>query len=343
MVAIKADALNARVDRFRLQSVSRGLLPEHRVAKCYRVRVKEFVAVNFAQEKKYSFYSGLCICGSVWACPVCASKISERRKNELENTDFSKYFLYLVTVTISHKKEDTLKNLVVALGQAWRSVRSGRWYKKLQSDFGLVGSITAQELTWGIDTGFHPHKHILFLSTKKNIDTEKFKTLLFSRYSSNLLKRGRHASFEHGIKVQSVDGGITDYISKVQKWHIEAELTKGTVKRSRVSERLQMFDLLDNDSPFIQSKFIEYVSVYQGARQLVYSAGLRDLLKMDEDITDEELAEADIKDDHIILASLSADDWKIVLKKKKRGELLEVARYGDSGLLKQWLGDLYNG
>lgn len=31
-----------------------------------------------------AFYQGLMACGGVWTCPVCAAKVSERRRQELK-------------------------------------------------------------------------------------------------------------------------------------------------------------------------------------------------------------------------------------------------------------------
>ena len=331
-------SLVVKLDRFKLQSVARGLLPDHRVAKCYRVRISENVNVNYAESIKSAFYTGLMVCGSIWACPVCASKISERRKKELDTVDFSAYTLFMVTVTISHKKDDTLKNLTVGLGQAWRSVRSGRWWSKFKSDYKIVGSFTAQEVTWGPGTGWHPHKHILFLSSSKSINLDEVKRALYSRYQGNLLKRNGHASFEHGITISFADDDVTEYISKFVKWGHVAELTKGTVKRARSVDRYQAFDLLASDSPFVQSKFIEYVSVFSGSRQLVASPGLRELLGLNEvELTDAELAEGDTKEKYILLSSLSASQWKIILKKKIRGQVIYLASMGDAELLNDYL------
>ncbi|MEZ1674500.1 hypothetical protein QVM16_33425, partial [Pseudomonas aeruginosa] len=67
-----------------LKSVVNRLLPTSRTSKCCRWRVpKQALQVHRSIEHGKAFFSGLQVCASVWAGPVCAAKISERRRAEL--------------------------------------------------------------------------------------------------------------------------------------------------------------------------------------------------------------------------------------------------------------------
>ena len=78
------DPMLARVQRFMLQSVARRFLPKSRTDKCLRLRTKgKEIQVWQSTEYKTASYAGLQTCGSVWACPVCAAKIAERRRAEV--------------------------------------------------------------------------------------------------------------------------------------------------------------------------------------------------------------------------------------------------------------------
>jgi hypothetical protein len=314
----------ARLDRWRLQSIARSLLIGHRVGKCYRVRRKQFVSINYATESKRAFYGGLCVCGSVWACPVCSSKITERRKLELSSVDWSGFSLFMVTVTIQHKNTDSLKELSTALGEAWRATRSGRWYKDFKKDNQIVGSWSGQEVTYGMGAGWHPHKHILFVSTKKDLDFEAIKIQLHNKYMGKLKLKGHYVSFERGIDVREVDKKNVNYVAKFLK-----EITKSNVKRGHDASRLHPFDLLDSGNDFYLERFREYVEVFQGSSQLRSSPGMRALLGLGVERTDLELAESDLDLKYHLLAQLSPVEWKIVLKKDLRGQVLEVASHND--------------
>jgi hypothetical protein len=75
------------IRRFALKAVSSNILPDSRTAKCMRWRapnqqVEVWRAVSAGVAGK-AFYKGLFVCGRLWTCPVCAAKISERRRVEL--------------------------------------------------------------------------------------------------------------------------------------------------------------------------------------------------------------------------------------------------------------------
>ena len=74
-----------RVERFALQSVARDILPDSRTAKCLRIRAYDKdVEVWKSKSHGTASYGGLQTCGSVWTCPICAAKIAERRRLEIQ-------------------------------------------------------------------------------------------------------------------------------------------------------------------------------------------------------------------------------------------------------------------
>ena len=75
-----------RLLKWALQAEARAILPNERIAHCLRqvVPIAAGVEVFHSTEHQVAFYSGLFVCGSVWMCPLCAAKISERRRDELE-------------------------------------------------------------------------------------------------------------------------------------------------------------------------------------------------------------------------------------------------------------------
>ena len=79
-----AEAHLARLERWHLQSVSRGFLPEHRVGTCLRRLQPLSSTVRVFKSHEKCHYGGLMVCGSIWVCPVCAAKISEHRRMDLQ-------------------------------------------------------------------------------------------------------------------------------------------------------------------------------------------------------------------------------------------------------------------
>jgi hypothetical protein len=134
-----------RIGRYRLQNAAARLLPEERVAKCMRTVLEKggSVAVMHSREVGRAHYKGLMCCGSLWTCPVCASKISERRRVELSKAleRNPEYSVVLATFTFAHGQGDALAELVDFLNDGIRRTRSGEPWLRIQDRFCLVGSI----------------------------------------------------------------------------------------------------------------------------------------------------------------------------------------------------------
>lgn len=84
--------------------------------------------------------SGAQTCGSVWACPNCAVKVAAGRAQELGAVlgwaRTEKHTLAMVTLTVSHKKGDPLKNVWDAVSTGWESVASGSsWVSETEEAF----------------------------------------------------------------------------------------------------------------------------------------------------------------------------------------------------------------
>ena len=79
---VRENQLETRLERWILQSAVKKLLPDKRVAKCCRIRAFKQLTIKVLYNaiNKTAHFGGLQTCGSVWDDPVCAAKISERRR-----------------------------------------------------------------------------------------------------------------------------------------------------------------------------------------------------------------------------------------------------------------------
>jgi len=86
------------------------------------------------------WYSGLCVCGHVWDCPVCAAKIAERRRGELrlamDAGAVQGLQPVLTTLTVRHHEGDDLMGLLKGMRQAQAALRRTSGYRSL---LGAVG------------------------------------------------------------------------------------------------------------------------------------------------------------------------------------------------------------
>ena len=344
----------ALVERFRLQSAARRLLPLEGVAGCLRRRQggKEFVEVWHLPEVGRAKYGGLQTCSSVAMCPVCAAKISERRRIEVAEAidawEAAGGDVVMLTLTVRHTAGDAFGPLLDGLKGALKRVYQGSEGQKFKR-WGMVGSIGSTETTWGEGSGFHPHIHQLLFVEK----TCPFDLLLMhfrKQWSSALRLEGMRTVTEAGVDMSFNKQHRAEYVNKIGGWDLEHELAKGPVKKGREG-RYSPLQLLASFADFMLTGDADhpgrehgriwqtYALTMKGRHHLQWSRGLRALLGLGKAKTDEELAEE--KDAlGVLLAQLDRKQWATVLHFDARAELLNVAASGDVQAVEYWLLDL---
>lgn len=333
------DPIQNRLERFALQSVVRSILPKSRTANCLRLKQKNATGVDVYRSIAHqrAHYGGLQTCASVWCCPVCAAKISERRRQELHDLIEAHHeaggVVLFLTKTAPHKRTDDLGQLLDQFAQADASLKAHRDYKSLMKSLGSVGTVRTMEVTFSEANGFHPHIHeLLFVfrpaegwpgGTTGQAELSGIEDELYRLWSGAAVRAGFNApSRAHGLSLQNGDHAAK-YASK---WGLESEMTQWHRKRGKVSS-LTPFDLLRwflaDGSARAAQLFRIYAENFHGRHQLQYSRGLKKLYSVGE-ATDEELAAAK-DDDAQLLGSLSVAQWRLVVGHGQRGALLEVA------------------
>lgn len=280
-------------------------------------------------------YNGLQTCGSVWACPVCAAKISERRRIELLGAmDAHKAAggaVLLLNLTMPHSMGDDLADMLRRQARAVDIVlRGSKAAKRLYASIGCVGTVRAWEVTYG-QNGWHPHFHIL-LFVAAGIDLAAAGAEFSRLWSSGCRLAGLPTpSLERGAVLQ--DGSkAANYAAK---WGLDHEMTKGHTKKSR--RGYSPFDLLRafcfgthpvgatlklSESSAARA-FSVFAAAFKGRRQLVWSNGLKARYSVEER-SDEALAL--LSDDAAeFLGFLEVEDWRRVVAVEGRGFLLELA------------------
>jgi hypothetical protein len=276
-------------------------------------------------------YGGLMTCGSVWICPICAAKITERRRVELatgvENWLSEGHGLQLLTLTVPHYNRDLPETVLGGLSDAFRRMMNRKPWQRVADLIGLAGRIRTLEVTHG-PNGWHPHLHVLLFTQEpvNPITLAHLVAALLEQWQSACLAAGLPCPNQHGLSL--VDG--TNAARYVSKWGLDHEMTKGHLKQGHKDGHRSPFGLLqsiaDGDKK-AAPLFRQYAEAFKGKRQLVWSPGLRDLLGLGIEATDEELAAAP-EEKAALFASLPLNVWKVVLRQEKRGELLAACSGG---------------
>ena len=345
-----------RAERYRLQNTASDLLYQegvvrgleypanhHRVAKCRRMRHGADTYVLRSKAHSSAHYGGLIVCGSPWACPVCASVIAQRRREEVAEAFDWAYArgkkVALVTLTFPHQAADDLGVMLQRQGEAGRKLRAGEPWKRIKRRSGVEGSIRALELTHG-KNGWHPHTHEAWI-VDRDCDPEWLREQVSRRWASacrraGLLDEAKEEAFAlHGVDVQDA-ARSSDYLVKLQ-WGVEREVTSAVAKEAKKGHRSPFQILGDADEGDHASArlFVEYVEATRGRSSLHWSAGLKNLVGV-RDRSDEEVAE-DSEDPADTLALLDRGQWRKVTQQRARATILDLAEVGGYQAIADWL------
>ncbi len=348
------DYSKTRLNRWRLLKEAQALLPDERVAFCKRRLQAPTVDILYSEKQQTAHYKGLMSCGSVWHCPICAAKISEHRRTELElaiaRCKAAGGIVCFVTYTIAHTRQDNLATLLHSFLTARKKSRQGRKAQQIRRQFGILGTVSVREITWSEQNGWHPHCHELVFF-EREIDAEAYANIARERWYNSAENEGLSMN-EHGFQLDTANEAIASYIAKFGRepqkdyWGLASEMTKSHMKQGHNQEHLTPFAILariaqGNDE--LKPIFQEYAQWFKGKHQLVWSAGLRTLLleqsieQADIDIAQEDIAGEETQDDLILLAKITREQWMSILRAEAQGHLLEIARLGNHQLVTSFI------
>ena len=334
----------SRLRRYQLQNHAARLLPQEGIAHCLRrpTAIAPVVEVQFVPTKRSAHYRGLQMCKSVWHCPICAAKISEKRRGELARL-IEKHIaaggsVYMTTYTIRHDRYDDLADLVDRFLVARRKMRQGRRGMALRKNYGVVGTVSVLEVTWSGENGWHPHQHELVF-TAGELDADAYEQEARQAWKDAAAGQGLTMN-DHGFVLQRTYGAVADYIAKYGRepavenpWGVESEMTKGHVKQGQEEKHYTPFALLAaiaDGVTRLEPKFEEYGRVFKGRKQLNYSPGLKKMYQ-EEEKSDEDLIEEPQAEEAFTILEIEKEPWAQVVGANVRGSLLEHARVGRIG------------
>lgn len=313
--------------KWRLQRIARQLLPgEKNLHKCHATPRASQVEVHRSALRSTASYRGLCTCRSVWQCPVCSARIAATRAEELtgaiERHRNAGGTVALLTHTASHTRQETLSDLVDGHRRAhlwfWRQ----RATREALAAAGHIGRVSAFEVTFGLGSGWHPHRHVLlFLDRQDGPDAlEALEASLAPLWVAACHRGGLTASVERGLDLRGGEAAGS-YVAK-----LGLEVALAVRKLGRGSDRHGVWQLLEAlacGNAWAGHAFAEYAVCMKGRRHLMWSPGLKKALAVDE-VTDDEIMEAGGDQDEALFATLTNQLWAGVHRNELRGELLHL-------------------
>lgn len=266
--------------RYEIQRTAQGLLwdkkvegwkGQHRTCWCSRSlnRGSETVDVYRNENRDGASLAGMNRCGNVWTCPVCAAKIAEPRRAELQagmvNHIENGGSAYLFNFTFPHTADEPLSELMEKFGkvrQAFQNSREWGAFKKYAGNIEFrrsikgekkqvvdIGVVNSLEFTVSEKNGWHPHLHMLVFCKRKGLGDDEHideDGNIYSHILGTLQKKWVSLLLKFGLGEQSksndmmkyalvVRGGekAAEYIAKFgrdEKWGASSELARSHAK-----------------------------------------------------------------------------------------------------------------
>lgn len=279
--------------------------------------------------------SGTLRCNSPWLCPSCAPARAEvRRKNIFEvidRTNAKGGFTAFVTLTVRHKKNQSLEGLKAVLSNASRKARQGRAWEKIKQKGGVLGVVQGVEVLHNINTGWHYHCHLAVPCISSKRDAFEAMSDFVSRYLMMVEKEGGEA-LKQGQDIQLVDDSddekVSHYISKGSaSWEIAGSLKDARDRKSRTPWDLAR--LAYSGDVDAERLFVEYAQVIVGTRSCVISPSLAKALHMT--VIDSDGGEMDF-DELEPVVSVISDKWRKMMNYSMAWQVINAVEQGYTSL-----------
>lgn len=285
----KEDFREYRYDR---RNAAQRITCHNRLRRCGKVPVGE---VSLVSSDSFATYRNIETCGSVWVCSVCSARILKKRALEI-STAIERWaavgggFVFQ-TLTVSHHSKQRLKSLRKVVQKAFTATVSGR-FAQVHKDFGQIGYFKVAEITRG-KNGWHLHLHVMRFVNEWLPDNRlnEWHELIVDRWISAAKSVGASAPKREAQDIQqvgfgdSLDGYFTKYFDNPREASIE--ILNGS-NQGRTTWELLNGAIADSSSED-RALWNQYEVDTKHMRQITWSKGLRSMLGMGKEVSDEEL------------------------------------------------------
>jgi len=282
-----------------------------RCRKCGRFAVTTDGTVGVRADGNSVGYAGLATCGSVWSCPVCNSRIQNVRRLEigvaLANLHANGGGAGFGAITVRHNSGQSLLQTVNVLTYGIARIARDKTVAALRAEMGYIGRVQALEVTHGAH-GWHPHRHplVMFSAPPDPGALAELHLAEFRAFAAGVIRKGYESPLDLAQVMMPVQLGsddvLSDYFTKSSYtaegagWELTSSQSKsGRKKTSRTPWQLLESARTTGDMDDLEL-WNEYELAMKGRRALTFSRGLRDLLGIGKEATDEQIAAEEIGD-----------------------------------------------
>lgn len=216
-----------------------------------------------------------------------------------------------------------------------------RWSAGDAVRYGLRGYVRLVEVKVGAN-GWHPHVHALLFTDAERLtprDRFELRSRIVERWTRRLGHHGFTVVDSVGVDLRHVSDAaeVAHYLAKNiyrlgpggAAYEVTGSATKTESKGGRTPFDL-LRDVVDLGDADALDLWHEWEQVSRGRRQLTWSHGLRDLLGLDVERTDEEIAEDDSLDGETVVV-VSAWAYRVLIAPRAE-QLLAAVEISDRAL-----------
>lgn len=341
---------------WQLQRVMWKITQDSTLAGCHRwlAPYAGVAQVEFTGKGNNARFGNLQNSHSVWSSPLSSAQICNLRGKQLgEGLDRwvkqDGHSVMFLTLTLRHSKEDSLQEMWDLISKCWRSVTAGKAWRDPNSGdkakFGIAHTVRAVEVTHG-KNGWHVHTHAALLldSPLSPDEISVLEGRIFSRWARSAERLGKVApTKKSGIDLQAVanesgEKAVGKYLVKGVLSGLGQELTGLQAKQARGKNRTPFQLLRDVAIAFKEEGkadprdvaiWHEWEKGSKGRRQLLWSKGCKEALKIS-DLDDEELVDQALEEEpREVVLQVPHDQWKKIQSKvETRQQVLDACSRG---------------
>jgi len=283
-----AKMLLGSIDLRNSKGTEKGKRP-HRTRLCHAYRAYGSDAIilrlNNSPSESSASFSGLQTCGSIHACPVCASRQAAEKGEFITRAlrwgKRANKKSMMLTLTARHNRYMPLAELETKFKAAWETFTAHRAWKKLKKELGICAWIANHEAPYG-ENGWHYHKHILLFADFDKIKEEKTQADFAALWIQCLALHGLEALPERAAKITTGSAVGDTYLTKCgitvteTNGRLEYEMTGTQNKDSKNQWELLEMSYYGNEHA--GSLYLEYVQHMTGKKFLTTSHDLEKII-----------------------------------------------------------------
>ncbi len=268
--------------------------------------------------------SGIYRCGSPWLCPTCATGKAHDRADRVQtaaNATFQRGGrAALVVLTASHSAGMSLAEIKSLVATSSSSARKGRAWVQATEDFGILGVVVGQEVTFSTVNGWHYHQHLSVMVDGPDDDAydraEAAGEWIATAYAAQVRARGGTVNDRYGwhVRVARDAADASDYTAKgSMAWEVSGAHKDETKAETSLTPWDVASAAADGDKAMF-ARWREYMETMPGTRSCVVSSSLAKKLGIAAGGDTEEAGEQVLHDADEVVGRVEAPTWRIWMR-----------------------------